>query len=209
MLLLIVKGCLFLRNCFLYFTFHWFPENISEKSIEERIAFYEKIKNDKMLERQIQKEEMRKLLDEQKQQRKEDIAKVSLCTIIITSLMWLLFLVILQKTQFYFHFIAGKILFFQEREKRREEKRLQEATLREYNRVREDLICDDLKVRLCELCCILVELIEYNSVKEYLISDDSWMILLTTAQNLCESCIIFMQSSFSHTRIFTPFPLII
>ena len=45
-------------------------------SLEDKIALYEKIKNDKLADKQAQREQMKKLLDEQRAQRKEDQAKV-------------------------------------------------------------------------------------------------------------------------------------
>ena len=42
-------------------------------------------------------------------------------------------------------------MYFQERERQKEEKRLEAIRLREWNKPREDLELDDLKVK-CEIC---------------------------------------------------------
>lgn len=46
------------------------------------------------------------------------------------------------------HFLMCDLTRLQEREKKREEKRIREEFLKEWNKPREDMECDDLKVSI-------------------------------------------------------------
>ena len=47
-------------------------------TMEEKVALYEKIKSEKAADKQAQREQMKKLMEEQRAQKREDIAKVEL-----------------------------------------------------------------------------------------------------------------------------------
>ena len=67
---------------------------------------------------------------------------------------------------------------YQEREKKREEKRIEMERLKEWSRPRDDMECDDLKV--CMISCLLVAFLASQTCSPLELNRISFMFEVTT-----------------------------